>query len=301
MAEYKDYYKILGVSRDAGETEIKSAYRKLAKLHHPDKNKGDTRAADKFKDISEAYEVLGDGEKKKMYDQYGQTGGIPQGAGFSGAGSAGVAGGMGDMGGGGFSDFFQQFFGGAGPRSGGMGGGNVRMEDLLGSGIGGRAAPQNVTGEIQISLREAFESTSRAVTIQGRKLEVKIPAGTKAGSKLRLSKQAPGGADVILTITLERDPIFTLEGDDIKVSVEIPVLVAVLGGKHKVPTLGGNVELNIPAGSSSGRTLRLRGQGWPTRTGRGDQLVRIEIHVPKTLSSEEKVLYEQLEGLRIKA
>ncbi len=293
MADYKDYYGVLGVSKSSSDDEIKGAYRKLAKKYHPDKNKNDKSAPDKFKDINEAYEVLSDPEKKQLYDQYGSSGGIPQGA-YPGAGS----GFQGDMGG--MSDFFQQFFGGAGTVGGSRGSG-VNIEDLFGgagSGMGGRRAPQQVTGEISIGLRDAYAGTTRAVQIDSKRLEVRIPAGTRSGQKLRLAGQAPGGGDVILTLTLERDPIFTLEGDDVRVSVELPIPVAVLGGKQRVPTLSGNVDLTIPAGSSSGKTLRLKGQGWPTKTGRGDQLVRLELGVPKSLSDEERELYEKLEALR---
>ena len=291
MADYKDYYATLGVSKTSSDDEIKSAYRKLAKKYHPDKNKTDKNAPDKFKDINEAYEVLSDPEKKKLYDTYGSSGGIPQGA-YGGGAPA-------DMGG--MSDFFQQFFGGAGGM-GGMGGsrgGGINIEELFGNAQGATRRPvQQVTGEISIALRDAFAGTTRAVQIDGKRLEVRIPAGTKSGQKLRLAGQAPGGGDVILTLTLERDPIFTLEGDDVRVSVELPIPVAVLGGNQRVPTLTGNVDLTIPAGSSSGKTLRLKGQGWPGKAGRGDQLVKLEIGVPKSLSAEERELYEKLEALR---
>ena len=293
MADYKDYYATLGVSKSSSDDEIKSAYRKLAKKYHPDKNKSDKAAPDKFKDINEAYEVLSDPEKKQLYDTYGSSGGIPQGA--YGGGAAADMGGM--------SDFFQQFFGGAGGM-GGRGGGNfgpsgINLEELFGNAQGGVRRPaQQVTGEISIPLRDAFVGTVRAVQINGKRLEVSIPAGTRSGQKLRLAGQAPGGGDVILTLTLERDSIFTLEGDDVRVSVELPIPVAVLGGKQRVPTLGGNVDLTIPPGSSSGKTLRLKGQGWPGKTGRGDQLVRLEIGVPKSLSPEELELYQKLEALR---
>ncbi len=288
MADYKDYYSTLGVSKTSSDDEIKSAYRKLAKKYHPDKNKTDKSAPDKFKDINEAYEVLSDPEKKKLYDTYGSSGGIPQGA-YGGGAPA-------DMGG--MSDFFQQFFGGAGGMGGSRGGG-INIEELFGNAQGAARRPvQQVTGEISIALRDAFAGTTRAVQIDGKRLEVRIPAGTKSGQKLRLAGQAPGGGDVILTLTLERDPIFTLEGYDVRVSVELPIPVAVLGGKQRVPTLTGNVDLTIPAGSSSGKTLRLKGQGWPGKAGRGDQLVKLEIGVPKTLSAEERELYEKLEALR---
>lgn len=274
---YKDYYQILGVSKNATEAEIKSAYRKLAKQHHPDKNKDNPASIEAFKDINEAYEVLSDPQKKELYDQYGQTGSIPQGT---------PEGHFGDVSG--FSDFFQQFFGG-------QGFGATSMGDPFGR---GRSQPQPpLTGEITVSVKEAFSGTARNVGVAGKKLEVKIPAGTSSGSKLRLRGQAPGGGDVILTVTHQPDPTFSVENGDVHITTQIPVVQAVLGGKHKVPTLSGMVEITIPPGTSSGKTLRLKGQGWGKGTARGDQWVRLEIKVPAQLSPEERSLYEHLRDL----
>lgn len=284
----KDYYAILGVARGASEADIKSAYRKLAKQYHPDKNKDNPKAAEKFKDINEAYEVLTDAEKKQVYDQYGTTN-----PGFGGSG------GMGGAGPTDFNDLFSQAMGNRGGRGGG-----INIEDLLG-GMGGAGfgqqsrRPRNVEGTLSISVQEAFEGSRTTVTVQGKRLDVGIPAGIRAGKQLRLTGQAPSGGDVLLTIQYKADPVFTLEGDDVRVSVEVPVLTAILGGSCKVPTLGGNVELTIPAGSSSGKVLRLRGQGWPKLTsGRGDQLVRLEIVVPSKLSDQERALYQQIAALK---
>ncbi|MBB6100043.1 curved DNA-binding protein [Deinobacterium chartae] len=293
---YKDYYETLGVSRSASDAEIKSAYRRLAKQYHPDKNPGDAAAAERFKEINEANAVLSDPEKRRLYDQYGHTGQVPPGA-YSG-----------DMGGvdpSQFSDFFRDLFMGGGFGNlggrGGVRGGAVNLEDLF-AGMGGTATrrPQPVEGDLQVTLREAFEGTRRTVAVGDRRLEVGVPAGSRDGTRLRLGGQAPGGGDVILNVRVQPDPIFSLEGDDVTVRAEVPVTVAVLGGEVRVPTLGGDVSLRIPAGSSSGRRLRLRGQGWPQAggRGRGDLFVEIAIRVPSSLTPEERELYERLEALR---
>ena len=316
---YKDYYDVLGVSRGASDADIKSAYRKLAKQYHPDKNQGDEKAADKFKEIGEAYAVLNDPEKRKVYDQFGHTGQVPPGydtGGFQGGDFGGFDGSQ-------FSDFFQDLFGraaqgGAGRRGGvstnfgGMpgaggagfpGGGQVNLEDLLG-GIGGagqsRRFVQNVEGELQVTLAEAFHGSDEVINVDGKRLSLRVPAGTRDGGRLRLAGQGPGGGDVLLTIRVLEDANFELEGDDLTTSVDVPAPVAALGGDVKVRTLGGTTgNLSIPAGSSGGRKMRLRGQGWPRKGGgHGDLYVRLNLTVPKTLSDKEKELYKQLRDLQ---
>lgn len=297
---YKDYYDILGVSRGASDADIKSAYRKLAKKYHPDKNQGDEKAAERFKEIGEAYAVLSDPEKRKLYDQFGHTGQVPPGYG-----------GAGDFGGGDFagfdpsqfSDFFQGLFGMGGRRGGAgfQGGAQVSLEDLL-SGLGGaqgRRFVQNVEGELQVTLQEAFQGSDEVINVDGKRLSLRVPAGTRDGARLRLAGQGPGGGDVLLTIRVLEDPRFELEGDDLTTTVDLPAPVAALGGDVTVQTLGGNVRLTVPPGSSGGRRMRLRGQGWPKRDGsRGDLYVRLNLTVPSTLSDEEKELYRRLRDLR---
>ncbi|PNY81137.1 DnaJ C-terminal domain-containing protein [Deinococcus koreensis] len=299
---YKDYYDVLGVSRGASDADIKSAYRKLAKQFHPDKNQGDEKSADKFKEVGEAYAVLSDPEKRKVYDQYGHTGQVPPGygggGGFQGGDFAGFDPGQ-------FSDFFQGLFG----RGGGGGGfrnpagQQVNLEDLLG-GLGGtgsgRRFVQNVEGELQVTLEEAFSGSDEVINVDGKRLSLRVPAGTRDGARLRLAGQGPGGGDVLLTIRVLEDARFDLDGDHLTTTVDVPAPVAALGGDVKVQTLsGGSGQLSIPAGSSSGRRMRLRGQGWPRKDGtRGDLYVRLNITVPPHLSDEEKELYRRLRDLQ---
>ena len=309
---YKDYYDVLGINRSASDSDIKSAYRKLAKKYHPDKNAGDNSAAEKFKEIGEAYAVLSDPEKRKVYDQFGHAGQVPPG-GYPGGGFSG-----GDFSGfdpSQFSDFFQDMFGG---RMGGAGRGGftspsgapIDLEDLfaglggMGGGAagrstgGGRRFVQNVEGELQISLRDAYEGSDEVINVDGKRLSMRVPAGTRDGARLRLAGQAPGGGDVLLTIRVLEDARFDLDRDDLTTSVDVPAPVAALGGEVTVQTMTGSGKLNVPAGSSGGRRMRLRGQGWPKKGGgKGDLYVRLNVTVPQHLSDEQQKLYEQLLAL----
>lgn len=290
---YKDYYDILGVPRSASDADIKSAYRRLAKKFHPDKNQGDDSAAERFKEIGEAYAVLSDTEKRKLYDQYGHAGTIPQGA---------YQGGPGDFSGidpTQFSDFFQGLFGGLGGRGGfRTSGSQVDFEELLGGMGGGRRFVQNVEGELSVTLREAFEGAEHTIAVGDRRINVRVPAGTRDGTRLRLAGQAPGNGDVLLTVRVLEDSRLEVRGDDVHTTVNVPVPVAAVGGKVRVPTLRGAFELSVPAGSSSGRTLRLRGQGWPKAGGAGDLYVKLNLTFPPDLTDQEKDLYRQLLELR---
>jgi curved DNA-binding protein len=287
---YKDYYKTLGVPKSASEDEVKSAYRKLAKQYHPDKNSGNLSAEAKFKEINEAYEVLGDTEKRKIYDTYGAdaaNGRMP------GAGGGGYTyqGNMGD-----FSDFFQTLFGGGfgGNRGGGFGSFGGNPQDIFGQGGFQRQAP-DVEGTLPISLAEAYRGTTRTVSVGDKSLEVSIPKGARDGQKMRLRGQAPGGANVLLTIKLEKDPIFKLENDDLRVILDVPAPIAVLGGTVQAMTLEGRGEVAVPPRSQAGRVLRLRGQGWYKKDGsRGDALLEIRVVVPQNPSEAELELWEQL-------
>lgn len=303
---YKDYYDVLGVSRGASDADIKSSYRKLAKQYHPDKNQGDEKAADRFKEIGEAYAVLSDPEKRKLYDQYGHAGQVPpgayQGGGFQGADVGGFDASQ-------FSDFFQGLFGMGGRRGGvstnfgGMpGGSQVSFEDLLGGmgGTGGgRRFVQNVEGELQVTLEEAFSGSDEVINVDGKRLSMRVPAGTRDGARLRLAGQGPGGGDVLLTIRVLENARFELDGDDLTTTADVPAPVAALGGDVKVQTISGSAgHLTVPAGSSGGRKMRLRGQGWPKKDGsRGDLYVKLNVTVPKHPSDEEKELYRKLRAL----
>ncbi|MEM7799295.1 MAG: J domain-containing protein [Chloroflexota bacterium] len=311
--EYKDYYNILGVSKSADDKEIKRAYRELAKEYHPDRNPDNPEAEKKFKDVSEAYEVLSDSEKRQMYDQFGSQwqnyqrgpggmGGNPFGGGQQidpdvleqllrqfGGGGMGSAAGRG--GGSGFSSFFDSLFGG------GMGSARAGGDPFS----GGRRQIPAVEQEVDISLEEAFLGTAIRLSRQdGSSFEAKIPAGVKTGSKIKL-RGAAGGADVILVVTVRSHSEYMREEDNLRVKVPVDLYTAVLGGKAEVSTLDKSGAINIPAGTSSGRTIRLRGLGMPKmkpKGERGDLLAQIEVQIPTDLSEEETALFEQLRDLR---
>jgi curved DNA-binding protein len=299
--EYKDYYKILGVDRNADEKAIKRAYRKLALKYHPDKNPGDTQAEEKFKELNEAYEVLGDSQKRAKYDQLGASyrqwermgrgsgdfdwsqwgGGVPGGA------TRVEFGDLGDLFGGGFSDFFNTIFGG------GMPGGGARSA--------GAAPGRDVRQKVSISLAEAYSGGSRRVEIDGRRLDVKIPAGAKTGTRIRLSGQggrgARGSGDLYLDLEILPDSRFKRKGDNLYTDVDIDLYTAVLGGEVQVETLEGDVVLTIPPGSQPGQTFRLKGLGMPKlrqTDQHGDLFAHLKISIPKDLTAEERDLFEKL-------
>ncbi|MCP5099203.1 MAG: J domain-containing protein [Chloroflexi bacterium] len=290
--DYKDYYQILGVSKGASEQEIKRAYRKLAREYHPDKNPGNKRAEEKFKSINEAYEVIGDSDNRAKYDQlgpayhqYAQAGGNPGGFDFSDIFSGNGGQGMGD-----FSDIFSSMFGNS-QRSGGF----SRQQ----------ARNLNLEQEVEISIEEAFHGTSRTFNHNGRRFSATIPRGASDGSKIRLrgkgNSQMGRTGDLFLVVKIKPHSLFTLDGNKMKVKIDVDVLTAVLGGKITVPTLTGDVNLTIPAGTQSGQSIRLKGQGMPLRNAkdqRGDLLAIVKIIVPKALSEEERLLYLQLAQLR---
>jgi curved DNA-binding protein len=309
--EYKDYYKILGVERDADAKSIKRAYRKLAVQFHPDKNPGDPKAEERFKEINEAYEVLGDSAKRAKYDQLGASyaewermGGRPGGFDWA-QWMGGMPGGMrvevgdlDDLFGGGFSDFFQAIFGGAGtgaPRQAGGARGGARRR-------GGRG--RDLEQPVAISLEEAYRGTTREMRRNGRKLEVKIPPGARSGTRVRISGQGESGAqpgDLFLLIDVAPDPRFTRDGDDLHMQVDIDLYTAVLGGEIEVATPGGRVVLTIPAGSQPGQTFRLKGRGMPglqSPPHQGDLFAHLQVNLPRSLKPEERELFEKLASLR---
>ena len=307
MAAYKDYYATLGVSRSASNKEIRSAYRKLAAKHHPDRNPNDASAEEKFKEIGEAYAVLNDDEKRKIYDQYGAeaarsnfspgaagAGGFT--GGFTGANAQGAD----------FSDFFQTLFGGFGSTDSfrGASGFGTQFQTSTGSprsSFGFQARP--LEAELQVDLLDAYRGATKTISLEGHRLEVTLPAGSRDGSRLRLRGQAEGGADVILTLRLAPDKRFTLEGDDVRVTIDVPDYVAVLGGSVRVPTLSGDVEMTLPKNTRAGRSFRLKGQGWPRKGaagkagGKGDQFAVVQIVTPAEPDERQLELYRQLEAL----
>ncbi len=312
--EYKDYYSILGVTRDASQDEIQKAYRKLARKYHPDVN-ASSEAEGKFKEVGEAYEALKDPERRSKYDRYGsawraaQRGGAPPpgaeefrfdfgdlgGFGQGGFGPGGFSGG--GFGGSGFSSFFDMLFGGGRPGRPGGGPG------------AGPFASQGSDQEamLALNLEEAARGGKREITLadpataERKTYTVNIPAGVRPGGRIRLrGKGAPsrsGGprGDLYLKIELLPHPRFRLEGYDVRTFIDVTPWEAALGGQVHVEALGGRLAVRIPAGSSSGRTIRLKGQGFPTADGgRGDLLAEIRILVPEALSSRERELFEEL-------
>ncbi len=317
--KFKDYYQTLGVTRSATQQEIKTSYRKLARKHHPDANKGDKASEEKFKEISEAYEVLKDPEKRKRYDMLGSN--WKAGADFK-PGSQGGSGGFdfdfgnfqkgagGSGGGGGFSDFFEALFGQAGGPFGGAQGAGSRFGTRQArphSGAAGRAGlrPHEQQADIELTIEELARGAQRTlkVTPQGEKgktIEVKIPKGVRAGSKIRIAGQGAmtptGRGDLILRIKVRPHKDFTIDGDNLICEVILKPGVAVSGGQASVPTLDGPVKIKIPALTQSGRTLRLKGRGLPIlkQTTTGDLLVKVKITVPDNPSEKEKELYAKL-------
>ena len=282
--EYKDYYKILGVARDASQDEIKKAYRKLARKYHPDVSK-EANAEDKFKEVGEAYEVLRDEQKRAQYDQFGsnyrhgQSFNPPPGwddhAGFSG---------------GNFSSFFENMFGGMGGMGGGMG------DNFFARG-------EDVNAKITISLEDAFNGATKTIrrpagASQSGTINVKIPAGIASGKKIRLSGQGKSGGggksgDLYLEVNVAPHRYFRLEEKDVYLDLPIAPWEAALGAKVTVPTLAGKINLTIPAGARSGQKMRLKGRGLPGKEP-GDEFVVLQIIVPPADSDKAKKLYQQM-------
>ena len=301
--DYKDYYKILGVDRNADADAIKKAYRKLARQYHPDVNKGDKKAEERFKEINEANDVLSDPEKRKVYDQLGanyqqyrQAGGDPRNYDWS--------------------QWARQSGGGANPFRTRTGTNTADFEDLdLGdlfeSMFGGRTGgtrtqstrrPRDVEQPVQITLTEAYHGATRILQKDDQDIEVSIPAGVKTGSKVRVRGQGPRNArgqagDLYLVIEVASDATYERKEDDLYRDVKVNAFTAMLGGEVTVPTLSGSVVVTVPAGTSSGRRIRLRGRGMPKLGDKGqfgDLYLRMMVTVPREISDEDRKMLEKI-------
>ena len=308
--EYKDYYDILGVKRDAQEAEIKKAYRRLARKYHPDVSK-ESNAEQKFKEVGEAYEVLKDPQKRQAYDQLGsnwkagQDFTPPSGWQdiFSGADFSGNFSGRG-FSSSGFSDFFESLFGGnftqgqpsgfqtSGFRSGGQ------SPEFHASGFQGKGADQRA--DISITLEDAFNGATRSIHLSnGRNLKVRIPAGITPGQRIRLAGQGTGGmggapsGDLYLEVQVLPHNLYTLKGRDVLLNLPISPWEAALGARVRVPTLGGHVDAMIPPASQSGKKLRLKKRGLPGKPA-GDQIVTLQIVMPEASTEEDKRFYQDM-------
>ncbi len=319
--DYKDYYKILGVSKSASQDEIKKAFRKLAVKYHPDKNAGDKTAEAKFKEINEANEVLCDAGKRKRYDELGSNwNNYQQSPGQSHGGFdwgkyqqqyGGSQGGQtyttdfGDFsssfgsGSGGFSDFFEAFFGGSG-FSGGKQKSSGRRQALRG---------ENMQAELQVSLDDAYNGAEKVFEINHQTIKLKLKKGVKDGQILKLAgKGYPGhnngqNGDLLLTIKVAKHPLYNRIDDDLYMDLPVDIFTAVLGGKLDVNTLKGKIKITIPPETSNGKTLRLGGLGMPKygkESQHGDMFVKIDIETLKNLTADEKKLFEKLAEMRKK-
>lgn len=312
--EYKDYYQVLGVAKDASADDIRSAYRKLARKYHPDVNPNDAEAEEHFKEINEAYEVLHDAEKRAKYDQLGsnwqnfqQAGGDPGNfdwGRWSSGGQGGRAYGeyadLNDLFGGerGFSDFFQFIFGGR-PMGGARGGGGRQNVYALGG--------RDIEHPVEVTLEEAYHGAARILQTGSRRLEVRIPPGVQTGSRVRMAGEGEPGqnggpaGDLYLVVSVQDHPTFQREGNNLRQRLSVDLYTMILGGQAAVPTLKGQVSLKIPAGTRTGQVIRLRGQGMPSLRNPkdfGDLLVEVQPLLPQDLQPREIELFRELADLR---
>lgn len=315
---YKDYYKILGVTKNVNEKEIKKAFKKLAIKYHPDKNQGDAAAEEKFKEINEAYEVLGNAKKRQQYDHLGanwsqfQNGsggfdwsqfqqGAPGGYSFTFSGDPSdlfeqMRGRRASGQGSGFSDFFEMFFGDA--FSGGFSTNGNHQKAFKG---------RDIKADLNISLTDAYRGGPMIINVNSQKLRIKIKPGAFDGQLLKLKgKGEPGvngseNGDLVLKINIQPHSLFKKEGNNLIIEKEIDLYSAILGGKVSVPTMTGNLNLNLPQGVTPGRIFRARGKGMPIYNRpneNGDLLVKINVKFPKNLSKEEIALFKKLKAMR---
>jgi curved DNA-binding protein len=313
--DFKDYYQILGVNKTATQEDIKKAFRKLARKYHPDVNQGNKEAEARFKEVNEAYEVLSDPEKRQKYDQFGQYW-KQAGQGFpGGAAGAGV-----DMNGfdfgqySSFDDFINELLGrfGGGNRGGRQSysyrtspGGFGGFNDFGGFQDMGGNATQDSEATITLSYTEAFNGVQKRFNLGNETIDVRIPAGAKPGSRLRVRGKGPLSplnqrrGDLYLVVELRNHPFFKLDGNNLVCEVDITPDEAVLGATIKVPTPDGMVDVKIPPGVRAGQSLRLRGKGWRNPKGdRTDQLVKIAIAIPKEIGEQEREYYEKIRDIR---
>lgn len=332
--EYKDYYKTLGIGKNASEKDIKTAYRKLARKFHPDVNPGNKEAEARFKEINEANAVLTDPEKRKKYDTLGPEWekryqqGYPGAAGYNTGGAGTTAD---------FSDFFETLFGQRGSTGTDAGGFDFDIGSIFGRQRGRTRTVEQRGSDaeqgIEVTLAEAYDGAERAFTLQStqtcptcqgtglqneslcptcqgagaipktKRLDVKIPKGVKEGSRIRISGEGNPGVgggssgDLYLVVHMVPDPRFRREGDDLYTEVSVPMIKLILGGEAEVPTVKGRLTVRVPAASQNGRTLRLGGQGVPTLRGgkQGDLYVKLNALLPTTLSEKQRDLFQQLE------
>ena len=314
--DFKDYYSILGVSKTASGDEIKRSFRKLARKYHPDMNPGDRQAEARFKEVNEAYEVLSDTEKRRKYDRFGQYW-KQAGSGWSPSGGTNV-----DFGGfdfsqyGSFDEFINELLGrmGSGTSSGqtynyrtsaGRRTGFSGFDDVGGFGNARSGASADTQASLTLSLSEAFRGVQKRLSVGSEIIDVRIPAGAKPGSKIRvrgkgqLNPHSQQRGDLYLTVNIQPHSFFQFEGDNLVCELPLTPDEAVLGASVEVPTPDGSVTMNVPAGIRPGQSLRLRGKGWPNpKGGRGDQLVKVAIAIPKDLSAAERDYYEKIRASR---
>ena len=286
----KDFYKVLGVSKDVSEAELKKVYRKLSRQYHPDTNPGDAKAEAKFKEISEAYSVLSDKDQRAEYDQMRAMG---SGARFTGGAGGGFPGGFpggANFGGGGFEDVFSNLFGGGG-------------------GFGGPRGPQrgaDLTTTQTLDFIDGVKGTSIKLNLRagGEPTTIKIPAGVQDGQRIKIAgkgQPSPNGGpagDLIITVTVKPHPVFTRDGNNLRVTVPVTFAEAVLGATIQVPTLGGEpVKLKVAPGTPNGRVLRVKGRGVVTAKAEGDLLATVDIAVPSHVSEKAKKALEEFDGL----
>jgi curved DNA-binding protein len=301
--DFKDYYSILGITKTATPEEIKQAFRKLARKYHPDVNPGNKQAEAKFKEVNEAYEVLSDTDKRKKYDQFGKYWQQVGEGGFPGGG--GVENGFNFSQHASFEDFINELFGGAGPKtkkqpSTGFGGvDHFGFQDM------GAGAAQHNEYTISLTFAEGFTGVQKRFSLGNETIDVRIPAGAKTGTRLRVrgkgqfNPMTQQRTDLYLKVELQAHSFFQFEGDHLFCEVPITPDEAALGAAIDVPTPDGSVNVKLPAGVRSGQSLRLRGKGWPlSKGGRGDQFVKVAIAPPKNLSSQERECYEKLRAIR---
>jgi curved DNA-binding protein len=296
--EYKDYYKILGVERNASTDDIRKAYRKLAMKYHPDRNPGDKAAEERFKEINEAYQVLSDSDKRSRYDQVGsaysnwqQRGGTPndfdwsqwfggQPRGAQGGGTRVDYGEVNDL----FSEFFRSIFGGDPAQRGGRAGQRPAYEQ-----------------PVEISLKEAYEGTTRQLVTDERRVKVRIPPGVRTGSKVRVAGAGPQGLDLYLVVDVGDEERFERRNNDLYTTATVDVFTAMLGGEAEVQTMAGKVKLSIPAGTQPEQVFRITGRGMPqlkNPNAKGDLFVRLKVQVPKYLSPKQRELLEEASKLK---